>query len=342
MNKHSLLIGFVLLLGMLSGCAERQNANTPYGPGGNVLAYLGRVPVRGAAMDVATIGNLAYVADEPYGISIYDLTDPANPVYVDSLRLVDSVKVRLISIDPTGRIAAIQQTNNVGVYDLKYKKFLFPVGSSNHIKIELHFANDTLIIYRSDKDVIDGFNRETFALTQVNDTLSFGSLVDAANYTYNQSVYGFALSPTQQAFITRDLEGFVVADPSVIGTITPYTLMNVPGAVLDAALSGGTLCLASGYEGLQTVDVTDPRQPIFRGSLSIHNSPDIEWVEAVGNRAYLLDNFDGAYAADVSDPAHPKLIGDLPTSDPNNFCLSGDLILIADMDMGLVVGQILY
>lgn len=341
MKRISLIIAIVTLLTIITGCAERKDANTPYGPGGNALAYLGRVPVRGMAMDVAAVGNLAYVADEPFGISIYDLSDPSNPTYVDSIRLTDTLKVRMIAIDPTGRVAAIQQTNYIGVYDLKYKKYLFPLGSSNNVEIQVVFVNDTLTIYRADKDVTDGFTRESYAATYYGDTLSFGFPLSSAVYFYNQSVFGFALAFSERVFITKGTLGFCVADPSVSGTITPFAQLNVPGLVWDASLSGNILCLASGYEGLQTVDVTDPNDPLYRGSLSFYNSPDIQWVEAIGNRAYLLDNYDGVYATDISDPVHPKLIGDMSTSDPNNFCISGDLVLVADLDMGLVVGQII-
>jgi len=330
-----LVAAFVLL----HGCAERQDADLPYG--GNVLAYLGRTPVRGVANDVEVIGDLAYVADEPFGISIYDLSDPSDPQLVDSLELIDP-QIELIAVDSTGRIAAVQAAvnNNVQLYDLHTGQFLFNVGSANHYDIKVRFAEDTLTVYRSDRDQGDGFNIEKYLNNGSGDTLSFGFPFYFSNY--GNSAYGFALTGVNGVYVSRDLLGFVLLDYSTSGPATVLSEMNTPGKVRDAALSGNVLCLAAGYEGLLTVDVSDPANPILLGSLLIANAKDIERVEVVNNRAYLLDAFDGVFVADIANPASPALIGSLLTGDPNNFCISGDLILIADDDMGLVVGQILY
>lgn len=339
MKKTNFLFLISAALMLLTGCAERKDATLPYG--GNVLVYLGRTPVRGAAKDAAVVNNLAYVADQDFGISIYDLSDPANPQLVDSLATFDP-NLQLIAVDSTGRIAAVQAAtaHNVQVYDLLMKQFLFSVGSDNHYKIEVNFAQDTLTIYRADKDQGDGFNVEKYVNSGSGDTLSFGFPVFFSNY--GNSAYGFALANDNKAYVCRDILGFVLLDYTSSGAATVLVEMNTPGKPRDAGLSGNTLCLAAGYEGLLTLDVSDPINPVMLGSLIIQNSKDVERIEVVGNRAYLQDAFDGILAADISNPSSPMLIGTLPLGDPNNFCVAGDLVLVADEDMGLVVGQILY
>lgn len=327
------------LLGLLSGCAERQDANLP----GNVLAYLGRAAVRGVAYDVAYANGLAYVADEPFGISIYDLTDPASPVLVDSLAL-PSPEVRLVSIDSSGRVLAVEN-GSLRLFDLQTGAYLMDVGSGLNAEVEMIYDGVDLKVYICDRSYTDGFHYQVFPDTSSSDSLKLGALSYTSGYTTwdpNKILNGFARIANDRVFVTEDLYGLLLLDLAASNPAAILGEFNTPGATRDAAASGNLLCLASGYEGLLIWDITDPVNPSSLAQLAITNATDIEYVEISGQRAYLLDTNDGAFAVDISNPSNPMLVGQLPTSDPNNFCLAGDLILIADQDMGLVVGQILY
>ena len=340
MKRHSIVL-FAILLStiLLTGCAERQDAVLD-GSGQDVLALISRTAVRGVANDVAVADNLAYVADEPYGISIYELSDPANPVLVDSLELLIGSIPELIAIDPGGRIAAIQVSdqNNVQLYDLQTKQFMFTVGSGNHIEIELEFVGNTLTILRCDQDSQDGLNYDRYTDPLTTPTVSF-----TTNYTAPTEfkLFGFAWGAEDTVFVCQDLGGLAVIDCNVPAQGDYIGGMNTPGKASDASLAEDILCIAAGYEGLLTIDVSDVNNMEILGSLIIDYATDIEWVEAIGSQAYLLDDNDGVFAVDISDPANPVLVGEMITSNPNNFCIAGDLILVADEDEGLVIGQIL-
>ncbi len=338
MNTAKLLLSSLCLLVLLSGCAERQDANLP----GNVLAYLGRIPVRGVANDVAFANDLAYVADEPFGISIYDLTDPASPVLVDSMQL-PFPEVRLVSIDSSGRVLAVENSS-LRLFDLQTREYIMDIGSSQNSEVELVYDGENLRVYLSDRGYTDGFRYQVFPDTSSSDTLKFGSLAYTSGYTTydpNKILYSFARINQDRAFVCEDLYGIFLLD---LGSNPAAILaeLNTPGQTRDAAASGNLLCLASSYEGLITLDISDPTHPTVLATLPFTNATNIEYVEIAGQRAYLLDTNDGAFVVDISNPSNPVLVGELPTSNPNNFCVAGDLILIADQDMGLVVGQILY
>jgi hypothetical protein len=100
--------------------------------------------------------------------------------------------------------------------------------------------------------------------------------------------------------------------------------------------------LASGFEGLVIVDVSNDTLPRVLSSLRFNNSPNIERVIVSGSRAYLMDKYDGVYAVDISDPAAPQMIGFLTASSPIDFAVYGNLLVIADIDAGLIIGQIMY
>jgi hypothetical protein len=346
MKRHPLiLLHLALILLLLAGCAERQDA--VMNGTGDVLIYLGQTPVRGVANDVAAADGYAYVADEPYGITVYDISDPANPVQVDSLELniLFPDDVDLISVDPYGRIAIVEEPPSTNAYNLQTGQLLFPVGSSGHFDVDLFFMQgetvDSLTILRCDQNQDDGFNFEIYL-----NPLGTYSLPFSTQYIEPEDfeLHGFAWDFGDIVYLCRDTGGIVALDCSTPVSATVISELNLAGKVRDAALwmatFGDVLCLAAGYEGLITVDVSDPANMVELASFRIENANDIERVELYGNYALLMDRFDGIFAVDISDPANPVLAGHLETSNPNNFCLYGSTILVADEDQGLVIGDI--
>lgn len=326
-------------------CAERQDAILPSDQG-NILISLSRTPVRGAAKYVDVVDTLAYVADEQFGISIYNIKDPLQPVLADSFDLMDNSGLKLVAVDSTGRIMAVQEAVHLEMYDLKNGHNMGDDGSLGHFEVELYWDGNILTVYRSDNSGSDGFNYERFTNDSPNpaDSLSF----NFGNPTYSQynqhSTHGFAWNPDNIAFIALNVVGFVVVDYSVLVTaqIIGDGEINTVGTVTDATVSGDILCLAAGYEGLLIYNVAQPDNVYFLGSLKFATQNDIERLEITGNLVILQDKYDGIFAVDITDPTQPVWVGSLVTSEPYNFCIEGNLIIVADKDEGLVIGQILY
>ncbi len=326
---------------LLTGCAEREDAVSPYGPGGNALVFVSQTPVQGAAKDVAVVSGMAYVADEPFGISIYDVSNPNQPQLAETYALqANGVKARVIAVDSTARVAAVESDNGLQFFDLLNGHYMHNRGSGGHVDAEIFLDGDLLKVFRCDRDNTDGFNYETFVNTGTADSLWYNNFLTPSSYGNYQeaySLYGFCLGNADTAYVSRNAAGIAVVEyttGAVLGEL------NTAGKIRDAALNGNILCLAAGYEAIITVDVSDPANMQALGSLRIENATDIEWIEVVGNKAVLLDDYDGAFVVDISDPAGPSLIGDMETSDPNNFCIVGDYVYIADEDMGLVIGKL--
>ncbi len=341
MKCGKFLVFALLLSGLFWGCAERNQA---VGPAVNTLRFISQTPVLGAAKGVAVLGDTAYVADEPFGISIWDVSDPAAPALMDTILLQGgTTKARLVAVDSTGRIGCVESDNGLQFFDLRDKRYLQWDGSGGHVEVELFYADDELRIFRCDKDNTDGFNYEVFLNSGTEDSLWFNYFQAPSffsQFVEPYQLYGFALNGDGIAFVCRNDVGFAAVDYSVPVSAGVIGQLNTAGKVRDADLSGDILCLAAGYEGLITVDVSDPSAPVELGSLRFANATDIRWVKVENDRAFLLDDYDGVFAADISDPSHPTRIGQMETSDPNGFCLAGGYLYIADEDMGLVIGAI--
>jgi hypothetical protein len=340
MNNRTISLLTFLSLILFSGCAERQSPNSSSGTGS--LALQSRTPVRGQAEGVAVVGDTAYVADRGYGISLYDLTDPAHPLLVDSLATETPFDMSYLAVDPTARIACTQGTNSLEFYDLQNKVTLpMFTGSKGHFKIQLSYDGDTLKVYRTDRNLVDGFLAEYYHNTGTPEQPVFGFAAFVCNYI--GGAYGFSLAANNHAWVTLQQLGVVCVDYSTPSLSPPViSQINTPGLTTDAAIAGNYLYLASGYEGLLVLNVSNPAAPYLVGSLALANSPDIERVAVQGNRAYLLDTYDGVFAVDISNPANPMEIGSLSASTAIDFTVSGDLVVIADEDAGLIVAQILY
>jgi hypothetical protein len=352
--KYHLICCFSLLtLILVTGCAERRNPTTS--GSGNALALLSRTPVRGEARSIGVARDTAYVFDYRYGISIYDLRDPAHPQLVDSMRLAggDSLNVEHITVDSTGLLMAVTWlTTSSTLYNLKTKSNMnFPFGTSGVEKIRIYYNGQTLKTFRADINSTDGF----FAVFYPNNgppqapSFSFNASFFANYYLPAQyGAWGFGWDPISNWVVScHGLYGIALLDLNHILPMVPpspelLSQLNTPGDTRDAAIVGNYVYLASGGSGLVVVDISNAAAPKVVGSLQMDNSPDIGRIEAVGNRVYMLDTFDGVFAVDVSNPTSPQLIGSLEASDALDFVIYNDLVVIADKDWGLIVGQIMY
>ncbi len=339
MKRYFPILLIPISLIFLSGCAERQDAILP---GGGTITWLSETPTLGVARDVAVVGDTAYVADYPFGITVWDIADPANPTLIDTITSPNLTNPTLLEVDLSGRVLAIfdsEDPANLQFYDLYLDRDIqnFFVGSAGCYRVRLYFENDSLKLWRSETDG-DGFSFEKYENIGVGDTLVFDPQFATSSH-YAGSTYGFAIGESNRIYACQDLYGFITLDCSAF---TPLVLgqMNPPGRNRDAGIWGNTLYLASGNEGLQTVDVSDPANPVLKGSLKFANAADVNRIEVYGSWAFLMDDNDGIFLVDASNPSAPTLLGSLETSDPNNFCVYGTLVLVADNDMGLVIGEL--
>ena len=56
----------------------------------------------------------------------------------------------------------------------------------------------------------------------------------------------------------------------------------------------------------------------------------------------LMDIYDGIFVADISNPSVPVMVGTLSCVRPIDFCVYNDLVVVADEQEGLLIGQIMY
>jgi hypothetical protein len=322
------MIAVIFCLGLLgAGSAPAQDSCIDYAQYPDLV---GTEWVSGIASGLRASGDHLYVACNPYGLRVIDITDPAAPFRVgffntpgqarelvvvgDLVYLADGTQgLQIISVsDPTsplpvGSIDTQGQTNSIQVVgDLAY------MGSG--------LSTGGLIII----DVSDPENPSQLSITpvagDVRDIAVAGSHVFVADYG------GFVYV-------------FDVSDPSAP---VQATLFETADAPLDLAVEDSVLAVAAYHAGVQLFDITDPVNPHFTGSFQTRTTYQSYVFDVVldGSRGYCATNDDVVVVFDLSDPWAPFELAALPTGgDIASVALAPGLVLAALGENGVQVIQ---
>lgn len=120
--------------------------------------------------------------------------------------------------------------------------------------------------------------------------------------------------------------------PEVIGTVRTATIYGI-------ALQKDLALLAADINGLQIVNISDPRHPKLIGSQAL---PDAARGITVQNDiALMAGNYAGLQLVNISDPQHPRLISSLVLPGPAlSIAAERDLALIAAGGAGLHLANV--
>jgi hypothetical protein len=129
--------------------------------------------------------------------------------------------------------------------------------------------------------------------------------------------------------------GFTVADPATLQPETGDEHAFVFGDIHDVAVLEPYAILA-GPEGLQVVEISDPRRPQYITCFCAHGP--VEQLVLDGHLAYALDGEAGIRIIDMSNPAEPQPLAWLRTAGtPEDLVVRGRYAYVADGSAGLTI-----
>jgi hypothetical protein len=257
---------------------SRQGARTYVADGDGGLLVLdtsdprrprrtGALDTTGSARGVAIGAGYAYVADGRAGLQVVSLANPDRPVLVATL-------------DTPGFV------RNVAIAG----RFAYVADAGYFTEASRWVAGTGLRVY----DISGPAAPRFLAALAVGDAPN-RVLVDGSRAYV--SVAGIL---QLSSLVILDLVD--PARPSVLGRYQPST-----GYLEDVALSGSTAYLSEQSMGLQEVDVSNPRSPVFVGH---YGKPyDARGIDISGRYAYVADRRNGLTVFDISDPALPAMLG---------------------------------
>jgi hypothetical protein len=268
---------------------------------------VGFVPGVGTANGVAVSGGLAFIASDPFGLSVADVTNPAAPLITGASNVPFFGRAVAVS---GSRAVVVGQTpqglEHLWVLDLT-------ITSRPNVVGELAMTNNiSAVAYIS--VVLNSTGTLTLAvITMGTDGISVVDITNPAapfvRGTYNTPgcASGVALNSTATlAYVadgSGDLQIVNISNPS---SPTLAGSLSMVGSQVDIAVAGTTAYLVTQTGQLQVVDVSIPSAPVFKGSALLSGYGSRVAVE--GTRAVVL-SFDSTVEYldifNVSNPASP-------------------------------------
>ena len=295
---------------------------------GSKPAEVGAVDTPGNAKRVA-LGTLpnqanrlyAFIADGGGGLRVIDVTVPESPVEVGSFTAYETVEDLFVS---GGNVYLAAGNLGLRVVQVTDPTLIEEVGSFNTPGEALGIALENEISYVADN------TRGMRIVDVANPSVP----VEIGFYDVPRVVRGVTVAGSY-AYLTDVENGFRIAEISDPRRLKQVGHYDQGGIVVDMTVQGNVAYLADSI-GLQTINVSDKRNPIWLGELSTPGRANSVFV--VNNLAYVTDSVFGLHIADVSDPAAILSLSNLPTrGSGQDVYVAGDYAYIADGEAGLMI-----
>ncbi|MFN3821373.1 MAG: LVIVD repeat-containing protein, partial [bacterium] len=345
MNRGLQICFWGVITGLI-GCA-RGPGEIPLNEAKYALRLISETTTLGIANDVYVVGDSAFIADNEQGVTIWDVSQPGSPRIIDTVPTIGGalmVKyspltdlVFVVENTPSGGITAYQCSTKMRLmtlYDRGVADFTFQ---------ELSHS-DSLVVAEVDGGI--GANRgEGYRFHKLYRDLSLGWLDDLrGSYMPPVGNYKGLCLYEDTTFIAYGEFGVDIlrVNYSTLGNFPVERLgaTDTPGNALSIALNRSReyALIADSHKGLAIVDVKDRRAPRFVGSVKPEGFNRSFKVWAVGDTAYVLEQFWGVYAVDVSEPHSPRIIALYQTGRPTSIFVTSDhTLFISDEWRGLMI-----
>jgi len=279
----------------------------------------------GEGRGIAISGSHAFVAYVDFGLAVFDISTPADPVLVGQYKGISGDDIE-ISGDDAYMIS--KSASKLYVFDISTPTSPVLVGTY-----------DVADIYNPDKVVVDGnlvyigaYQFQNLVIVDVSDptnpvfegklidsTVSCGGMFVDGSYAY--CAYGYRINVIDISDTTA---------PSLLRTITP------DGSMYGLTSDGSHLYVTGCYL-MDIYDLSDPANPVFEGGMDT-GSECARNVLVDSGLAYVANHGDGLRILDVSDPTAPTATGFVdPGGYVSDAAKSGDFVFVADTTLGLQV-----
>jgi hypothetical protein len=314
-----------------------------------------------AIESVSFIGDTMYLGSDQNECEIVDISNPSNPVAVDTAVLAYSI---------IGVIDGIGYTQNGQAVDLSDPHVPVLGGAISGIEDSFRIHRDLDVLYflgngQGRVSIADPMNpvliQETFELLDV-EYESFtmrGSMMfvgrplggfSASSLLWRDYSHPFDLVSAGEVFLSDE---FVLKD-SVYheglfwvlysGSLVAYdiTLNQVVGtrdtreSTNDVVVFGTHAAVGTEGGSLEIYNISEPRDPVLVSSLSFPDN--VRGVDVSGDVLYLAGYRENLNIVDISDPMTPVVIGNIDTGRrATDVEVVGDLLYVVDRFEGLTI-----
>jgi hypothetical protein len=328
--------------------------------------FIVRLETPGIIRDIIRDGDYLYVADEEYGLRIFDVSDINNPFeagflllpgYTQKLLLRDSI---IYSANFHGGLRIIDIENPSNPIEISFYQTGFQVDDlaiiDNYIFITQGAElNSGFIILDISDPYVPIFIRKVYTLPMgyacrglaikdenlfvilTNGSYGFTdiySIVDPTNpiLTYpTQDIFGTMIRiEGNYAFIPQFSE-IKIVDISIPDTLFIVQTINSYGEKKSLRFKGNVMYVADSYYGLVIIDINDLNNPIYK--YHIPSAYNTGYLIVDNNLVYVSDM--GLRILDVTDPNNPQRISVFQTIYGTDKIFKKDnLVFLVDGNIG--------
>lgn len=272
-------------------------------------------------MDIALSGNRAFIASSAAGISMVDVSNPANPVVIGNYNdgdLVDSQDARGVFV--SGNYAYLSDAEDgLKIFDIS--------GSFSNPTVLSSYASSTWS--SSDMLSVNG----NYAYLGDSRYVSIIDISDESNPVFIKKFDAgtgnqYILAEGNYLYVAKST-GLRIIDvsnklsPSIVGNLSTYNGRSIK-------ISGNYLYLADYSAGMKIIDISDKANPAIAGSLDLGGSL-VSDLAVSGDYAYLSisETVGGLQVVDISNKSAPALVGGRFNSGPRNkISLDGNYVYL--------------
>ena len=332
--RTSVCLTVLLTIVILVGCGER---NTPLQPE-TYYRLISQVQTPGLSQDVCVINDTAYVADNAGGITVIDILDASDPVYVESWSSTQLVK--RIKAAPQNRLVIAYETggaDGVKLYSIDSKQIVAESFDAGLRGLDVMEYVDSLWILET--DITEGLRGDFYI-----NTGSYWSRTTGLPWTQAPlgEYRGMAVAQDTIAFTCLDERGVMAWSLDLVQTTNPpdsIGWVETPGVAYDVAYQDGYLYIADYFAGLAVVDASDLTSLSLVAQVVPQGANRCVRVAVDGTTAAVLDSYDGIYVFNISIPEAPIVIERIDLPEPEGLAFSGGRLLAVDAAEGLMIFQ---
>ena len=246
---------------------------------------------------VSVSGNYAYIGTYPYGVLIYDVSDPLSPELIWRDDLLNSYYCSDLEIENETLFSA-------GIYrEIRIGSLVEPgiiqwIGQIRSDESELTINDNLLCTWSPSYSNIGIYDISDLDSPDPVTSIYGGRLRDFwldNDLTIVTQEYGYKVINISDLFNIREIATYESDD-------CYYSMARV-----------GNYAFFGRSDVLEIVDLSDPRNAVILGSCQIPSN--FYETKIFGNHAYLSCEGDGFYMVDINDPESPNVVGFYNTED---------------------------
>lgn len=324
--------------------------------------FIVRLETPGIIRDILRVGDYLYIADEEYGLRIFNVNDINNPYeagflllpgYTQKLLLRDNIifsanyssGLRIINVgDPENPVEISSYSGWVKDFAIK-DNFIFITDGDAFIVLDItDLYNPTFIKKVYTLGQCEGLaiqNDNLYLITEW-ETYIF-SVADPTNPVYrfiSGEIFGQRLELNNNYAVITYYNEINFVDISIPDTLFLINKITTYGWKESIRFKENVMYIADKYYGLVIIDITDIHNPIYK--FHIPSAYNTNYLIADKNFVYISDM--GLRIIDVSDPYNPLRVGVFQTIYGTDKIYKKDnLIFLADSNIdGLRIIDVEY